>query len=155
MSTMAVKAVLLKGLTCGYTTACQSGTSITAGKFTLFCSTPLIRSEPLSTGGSYPLQPGQILQLYQPVPDVDQYLVVPRNQEAEYFRQRVPVTVKLLLGDRSIEKEYLVPKEQAKIVVNVITLVNVTKERISASIKNIKRIYNRVAVKVSKFRRER
>ena len=157
MPTLAVKAVLMKGLTCGYTTACESGTSITAGKFTLFCYMPY-RPPPRpaeGSGGSRPMQPGEISQLYQPVPQPQQYYLVPREEEARYMRTRVPVTILFKMGERSLEKEYMVPEERARIVANVINVVNVTKERMSVTVKNIKRLYCKVKVKVTNFRHER
>ena len=145
----------MKGLSCGKTRACQGGTLITAGSsFTLFCTTTAVYSEPIG-GGSRPMQPGEISQLYQPVPPELQYYVVPREQEAEYFRSRVPVTITWKMGDRVIEKEYMVPEEKARILVNVMTAVNVTKERMSANLSGLKRVYTRAVVKLTNFRRGR
>jgi hypothetical protein len=151
---LAGQVIIMKGLSCGKTTACQSGTMITAGRFSLFCVIPPPRSEPIG-GGSRPMMPGEISQLYQPVPPQDQYYVVPRELEAEYFRKRVPVKILWRMGDKSIEKEYMVPEDKAHYIVNVAAAYNVTRERISAKLSGMKRLYTRATVKLTNFRRTR
>lgn len=144
----------MKGLSCGKTTACQGGTLLTAGStFTLFCLKAIV-SEPIG-GGSRPMQPGEISQLYQPVPPELQYYVVPRDKEAEYFRSRVPVVITFKFKGKEIVKEYMVPEEKAHIIASVATAINVTKERMSAKLSGLKRVYTRAVVKLTNFRRER
>lgn len=149
MSSAAAQAIITKGLTCGRSTACESGTSITAGSFSLYCLTPMPIQTPTG-GGSRPMQPGEISQLYQVVPE--QYYVVNRNQEAEYFRTRIPVTIKLTMGKFKVDKEYLVPEERARVIVNIANVYNVTKDRMAVTFSNVRRTYTKALVKLSNFR---
>ena len=155
---LAGQVIIMKGLSCGKTRACQAGTLLTAGSsFTLFCATPgnlPVLSEPIG-GGSRPMQPGEISQLYQPVPPELQYYVVPRDKEAEYFRKRVPVVITFRYKEKEIVKEYMVPEEKARIIASVASAINVTKDRMSAKLSGLKRVYNRAVVKITNFRRER
>ena len=151
-TTNATAAIITKGLTCGLTRACENGTSITAGRFSLFCG---LSAVPASSGGSRPYAPGEIGQLYQPVPPQDMYYVVDRSREAEFLRTRVPVIIKFEMGEYKVNKEYLVPEERARVVVKVVNMLNVTKERITVTLSNIKRTYSKAKVKLSNFRLRR
>ena len=99
------------------------------------------------------MMPGEIGQMYQPVPPQDQYYVVPREQEAEYLRKKIPVKIMWRMGEKTIEKEYLVPEAKAHTIVNVAAAYNVTKERMSVKLTGLKRLYTRAVVKLTNFRR--
>ena len=150
---LAGQAIIMKGLTCGKTRACQGGALITAGPLSIFCLpfdpdlTPIIPQG----GGGRPMQPGEISQLYQPVPE--QFYVVDRRNEADYFRKRIPIKIALQFRGKTNEKEFLVPEERAKAIINVLNSVNKTKDRISVGVTSIKRIYNRIKIVVTKLRR--
>ena len=152
MSTPAAQAIITKGLSCGRTTSCEGGTLVITGPFNLFCLTAMPpRSMPIG-GGSRPMQPGEISQLYQPVPEEWQYIQVPREKEAEYFRRRKNVVISVNLGKFKTTKEYLVPEEKAKIMFNIVNALNVTRERMSVRVTNMKRIYTKAIVKLTSFR---
>ena len=155
----AAQAIITKGLSCGQTTACENGTMLTAGFLSLYCANPF--KEPGGGGGggpgvggntvTRPLQPGEISQLYQPLPDSQQHYVVPRDQEAEYFRTFTPVKIELKIGKIEIDKQYMIPQGKARAIFNTVNMINATKDRVSASVSNIKRITSRVVVSVTNF----
>lgn len=151
----AAHAIITKGLTCGQTTACENGTMLTAGPFTLFCVNPAV--DPVGGGGGYtpyvtrPLQPGEIAQLYQPLPDHQQYYVVPREQEAEYLRRFLPVMITMKFGNVEVEKQYVVPQARARVIFNTVSVVNATRDRMYASVRNLKRVATRAVVTVTNF----
>ena len=101
------------------------------------------------------MMPGQISQLYQPVPNADQYYVVDRAKEAEYFRKRVPVTIAFKMGKYETDKVYMVPEDKARIIVNIANIYNVTKERMSVTLTNVRRSYTKAKVILSNFRLRR
>jgi hypothetical protein len=152
----AAHAIITKGLTCGQTTACEYGTSITAGPFTLYCINVdgPVGGGPGGAGGSYvtrPLQPGEIHQLYQPLPDWQQYYVVPRDQEAEYLRRFLPVMIQMKFGNVEVEKQYMVPTEKARAIFKSVSVLNATRDRMSASAGNLKRVATRAIITVRNF----
>ncbi len=153
----AAHAIITRGLTCGQTTACEFGTSITAGPFTLYCINPAVPQGSGGAGVGYtpyvarPLQPGEIAQLYQPLPDYQQYYVVPRDQEAEYLRRFLPVMITMKFGNVDVEKQYMVPYHRARVIFNTVSVINATRDRMSASVSNLKRITSRAVVVVTNF----
>ena len=108
-------------------------------------------AKPPGSGGGRALQPGQISQLYQVVPQ--QYRVIPREKEAEFLRTRIPVQIKLNMGKFKVDKEYLVPEHRARTIVNVANVYNSTRERMSVTMSKLRRTYTKALVKVSNFRR--
>lgn len=155
-SSNAAHAIITKGLTCGRTTACENGTMLTAGPFTLFCINPAVK--PGGGGGGYmpnhvtrPLQPGEIAQLYQLVPDHQQFYVVPRDQEAEYFRQFLPVMITMSFGGVNVEKQYMVPRATSRAIFKSVSVMNATRDRMSVMVKGLKRLASRAIVTVTNF----
>jgi len=152
----AAQAIIMKGLSCGKTTACENGTMITAGPFTLFCINPEVPRG--GGGGGYypipvrPLQPGEIQYLYQPVPDKDQYYIVPREKEAEYLRRFLPVKIEVKIGGTTIEKQYMVPQEKAQVLFNIVEVVNATKDRMKVIVDSMKRITSKAVVTITNFK---
>lgn len=154
-SSNAAHAIITKGLTCGRTTACENGTMLTAGPFTLFCLNPAVDPGGGGPGGgSYvarPMQPGEIAQLYQPLPDWQQYYIVPRDQEAEYFRQFLPVMITMAFGNVNVEKQYMVPQAPARAIFKSVSVMNATRDRMSVMVSSLKRLTSRAIVTVTNF----
>lgn len=154
----AAQAIITNGLSCGKTTACENGTMITAGPFTLFCINPVIPREGGGGGGYYPkavvrpLQPGEIQHLYQPVPNQEQFYVVPREREAEYLRRFLPVLIEIKIGKMTIEKQYMVPQDKAQVLFNIVQVINATKDRMKVIASGMKRITTQAFVTVTNFR---
>jgi len=152
----AAQAIITKGLSCGKTTACENGTMITAGPFTLFCIDPFLKKGGGGPGGFYnvtrPLQPGEIQHLYQVLPDQQQYYVVPREKEAEYLRRYLPVLIEIKIGGTTIEKQYMVPQEKAQVLFNIVEVINATKDRMKAVVDSMKRITTRAVVTITNFK---
>ncbi len=153
----AAQAIIMKGLSYGKTTACENGTMITAGPFTLFCINPFLKKG--GGGGGYypktvtrPLQPGEIQHLYKVLPNQEQYYIVPRDKEAEYFRRFLPVLIEVKIGGKTVEKQYMVPLERAQVMFNIVEVVNATKDRMKAIVSSMKRITSKAIVTVTNFR---
>ncbi len=157
----AAQAIITKGLSCGKTTACENGTMLTAGPFTLFCVNPVTPREGGGGGGFYPkavtrpLQPGEIQHLYQPVPDKEQFYIVPREQEAEYLRRFLPVRIEVKIGSKTVEKMYMVPQDKAQVLFNIVSMVNATKDRMKVIASSMKRITTKAIVTITNFRLRR
>ena len=148
MSSLAATKIITKGLDCG--SACDG---LITTHFSLYCPSlgPLVDSG----GGPYPYpawnryEPGQIQDFYQPV---EQDLIVPRDQEAEYFRRKRIIVMKVNIGSFSFEKEYAVPIQRAKIIVSIINVINTTQERFQIAVNSIKRIVTAITIQVKKLR---
>lgn len=125
---------------------------ITATTFTLG---PVNISVPvIGTGGSIPLQPGQVQDFYKPV---DQVNLQPK-QEPFYTPYQVPVKKKVVkitlkFGEKEIEKEYSVREDKLKIIIKVLNFVNRVKSGISMQVRNLKRIATKASVKILRFRK--
>jgi hypothetical protein len=154
--TLATTAIITKGLTGGHAPLdpCKSGLITTP--FSLYC-TGILPPPPVSGGGGpYPydawnkFNPGDIKNFYQPVNQT--YYVVPRDQEHKYFKRHTLVTIGVKFGKFSTEKEYLVPLKNARAIVKVFNLMEVTKERIDVTVSNVKRVITDAVVAVKNFR---
>lgn len=153
---LATTAIITKGLTCGHgpLDPCQHGLITTP--FSLYCTGIVPPPKPSFGGGPYPrdawnkFNPGDIKNFYQPVPK--EYYIVPRDQEARYFRRYQMVKIGVKLGKYSTEKEYSVPAKKARIIIKVFDMMEVTKERIDVAIDGIKRITSEAIIAVKNFR---
>ena len=149
MGSLAAQKIITKGLDCG---AAKPG--IIQTHFDLFCLGVFPDRDETTGGGPYPYpawnryEPGEIQDFYQPV----EPFIIPRDQEAEYFRRKKIIMMKINIGSFSFEKEYAVPIERAKIIVSIITVINTTQERFQIAVNSIKRIMTRIAIQVKKLR---
>lgn len=116
---------------------CSFGAGITPW-FSLYCR---IKKEtnPIS-GGSIPLLPGEIQSFYRKLPNPQQYYIVPRDKEAQYFASYNNITITVKIGESETEKTFRVRKSQTKHIVTVLSLINVTKKLVSTTINKVKRI---------------
>jgi len=102
-------------------------------------------------GGPYPhpnawnvIQPGKLAEFYKPVDTTSQtppfYVPVatPKNH----------VIVRVVIGERTFEKEYLVPQQNTRIIVNVLNFINKTFIKGHVVISNIKRLTTNITVKI-------
>lgn len=108
-------------------------------------------------GGSYPLAPGEIANLYQPV----DYPSVPKTSDGvEYYvpndslKSKHVVKVTVEFKGRKTEREFLVNEKRAHMMVKAANFVNKTHERINVVASNIRRVVNH-SVKVLNFRKKR
>lgn len=107
-------------------------------------------------GGSRPLAPGEIGSFYQPVaPELQPFK--PEVLDKMYTPYQVPVlkdqiTIRIKLGDKEIERQYLVRKNRRKIIINVLNLINNTKERMHVTAKNIKTVFHKAVVRITNFK---
>lgn len=154
--TFATTAVLTGGLTGVLPTnktLCKTG--IITSAFSLYVDIPKVPKRHVG-GGPYPgtahnkFAPGEIQNFYQPVPQ--EYYIVPRDKEADFFRRYKVMTMKVQIGEKVYEKEYSVPEERADMVVSVLNFANTTIERVKATVTNIKTKTTQAVVKVKNFR---
>lgn len=158
LGTKATTAIITNGLTgCGHpgTSVCQSGI-ITTG-FSLYCTGEVPPPPVSSGGGPYPrqawnrLDPGQIQNFYKEV-NVEDYYIVPRDQEEKYFRRHKPLKITFKMGEMTVEKEYLIPEKRAQAVVQAFNVVERTKENIDVTVEKVKRVVSNAVVTVKNIR---
>lgn len=109
-------------------------------------------------GGGVPLAPGEIKDFFKPIDPT----TFPDPMDSSFFNNPVVtgeprtvkeiITVKLKIGERTIEKEFAVPKKRVKTIVKVANFINATKDKISITLSNIKRIKNNINTKIFNFR---
>jgi hypothetical protein len=141
--TKATTLIITKGLACGNTLDGNSIIQFGAG-ITPFFSLYIEFTPPPEPTVAQPyvarvLQPGEIQTLYQVLPDDQQYFVIPREKEAEYFAQkRVIANIRIKLGDNAMEKTFAVPAKHTGTVIKAINFINTTRDRIKVAVNNIK-----------------
>lgn len=108
-------------------------------------------------GGSYPLAPGEIANLYQPV----DYPKVPKTSDGvEHYVPSDPFAIKhtvkitIEFKGKKTEKEFLVGAHRAHLMVKAANFINKTQERIGVVASNIKRVVSH-SVEILKFRKKR
>ena len=155
--TPAVQSILLNGLTCGSTGACEGGTLLTAGPFSLFCEfTPEAPPDiPDSSGGGIPynagpINTGDIARVDYPA-QAEQPILIPLDPNAPFIK-RAPVTLKLKWGEQEIEKIYMVRMNKLTILIKIIDIANTTKHGISIRLKKIKKINHNISIKLKSTR---
>ena len=152
MASVAATKIITKGLDCG---AAKPGLIQT--HFGLFCFGVFPDRFEGAGGGPYPytawnrLEPGEIANFFQEI-EVDGELIVPLDQEAEYFRKKTIIMLKVKFGKREYEKAYAVPKNRAKILITSINLLNITRNKIEFAINGIKSLVSKMIVSVKKVR---
>ncbi len=146
LGTHATTAILTKGLSCGNTTGCESGTIITT-KFGLFCKIEITPPPVMPAGGgSRVFAPGEIQNFYKPV---EQPYVIPLDKEKDYFNnnsQHVKIMIKI--GKIKTEREYVIPKNKTKYIIKILKVINNTINSIKVNINSIKRITNDIIIKI-------
>jgi len=146
----AVISVLTKGLTCGHTSACEGGTTMTAGMFTLWCGVDLTPPIVPSTGGgsiayANPLSNGALptaptLEYPQTTPDL---VYIDPNK---VMGRRVPVKMKFKMGEYEVEKIYTVSTSKADVLVKAMNFVTTSKKKVSVSMVNLKKKTGKLSI---------
>lgn len=110
---------------------------------------PIPPKQPI-TGGSIPLEPGEIHGFYQPVDSgaVEGSLVDPRVWNKKKVRIRV------ISHKFNMEKEYLVPVEGVKALIKVSNLINVTKKNVKIVVSGMRKITTEAIVRVRNLRKK-
>lgn len=80
------------------------------------------------------------------------YYVVPRDQEARYFQRRKHVKVTLRIGKHTSEKEFTIPASKAKMVVKAFNILETTRNNITITASNIKRLTSNFVFKIKNLR---
>lgn len=151
LGTPATTSIITGGLDC--TPACIG---MITSHFSLYCTEVPPDPDADGGGGPYPANSGAWNQIqdigdfYKPVPE--QPFVVPLDQEADYFRRKKQVVLKFKIADIEVEKIYMIPESRKKGIVTVFNLIDVTRQRISATAGNVKRIASRAVVAIKNLR---
>jgi len=152
VGSIATTAVITNGLHCG--PACKG---IITSTFSLYCDVtapPVIPPIPGGGGGPYPRDAwnkiSDINDFYTPTKE--QFYEVPRDKEADYFRKRLTVTLKMSLGDSKVEKTYSVPEKRKNATIKFFNLLNATQAGMTASIKKLKTVITRATVTIRNIR---
>ena len=59
--------------------------------------------------------------------------------------------ITMKFGNVEVEKQYMVPMERARAIFKSVTVLNATRDRMSAAVSNLKRVTSRAVVVVSNF----
>jgi hypothetical protein len=94
-------------------------------------------------GGSRPLPPGAIKNFYKPVEEQPLY----KADDKKY-----PITIRVTFRGKVTEKTYIVARRRKDIIVTVVNLINVARERVSIVVKNITKIPSRIMTIVKNIR---
>ena len=105
-----------------------------------------------SNGGSKPLLPGQIQHLYKPVPAHQQYYVVPRDQEANFFNRNKVFTINMVFNNNTYMKQIEISDQRARTVFKVLNLANMTKDKINVVASGLKNVANRANISIRNLR---
>ncbi len=124
---------------------------ITVSPFQLLCEVATPVQPAGRTGGSIPLAPGEIGNLYQPIEGGSSAVGLPGGDgkfvdPSVYGKKHIRIVLKM--NEYTIEKEYMIRDKHANYVVNIINMVNVTKQRMKVMASNIRRITTAAVVKV-------
>lgn len=120
--------------------------------FSLYCL-PVVPPVPPVGGGGGPY-PGaawnkvdNIQNFYQPVKDI--------YDPDRTYKTKKQVIIKVDLGNIHMEKIYLVPIQRADALVAVFNVVNVTRARISAGVKNLRRVLHNIKISIYNLKRKK
>ena len=132
--------------------ACQG--MITMMPFQLACFLPAPPPPPPPvpgvSGGTIPLEPGEIHDFYQPVDlDSEGTFVDP----SVYGKKHVVIRVKSEFFEG--EKEFLVSTERVKGVVKAVNIINTTITKIRAAVQNLKQYAIKATITVKNLKRKR
>lgn len=105
-------------------------------------------------GGSRPLAPGEIKTFWKPVKNqvvtpefytpLDSVEIIPKNI----------VTVKMTVGSKTMKKEFIVGSRRLDVIVKVLNITKVGKEKVTATISNIRRVLHNAVVKIFNIRKK-
>lgn len=155
---LATTSIITKGLTGG--SACSG---LITARFSLYVHEEIVipPKPPVEGGGGGPY-PGpawnkvsNIHQFFKPVPDHLQPYVIPRDQEANYFRKNTVVTFRVKFGETVTEKTYVVPHKRRQAVVRIFKLIDATRSKVAVTIGAINQIATRMKAFVSNVRVKR
>lgn len=132
--------------------ACQG--MITMMPFQLACFLPAPPPPPPPvpgvSGGTIPLEPGEIHDFYQPVAiDNEGNFVDPKV----YGKKHVIIRVKSEFFEG--EREFLVPTKRVKSIVKAVNIVNTTISRMKVSVSNLKQLAIRATVTIKNLKWKR
>jgi len=156
LGTAASTLITTKGLFIndGITSALQFGAGITPF-FRLWINLSTPPPPPYaagSNGGSKPLLPGQIQHLYKVLPQEQQYYVVPRDQEANFFSRNKVFTINMVFNNNTYMKQIEISDQRARTVFKVLNFANMTKDRINVVASGLKNVANRANISIRNLR---
>jgi len=128
---------------------------ITAARFHLFgfIASVEIPYERSGGGGSIPLAPGEIQNLYKPVSqDLQPDYYIPTNHDP-LAKPKNLVKVKININGREVNKEFLMKPKPYKALINILNIYNATDVQIKTTVKKLKVKLNSILVKVKNLRK--
>jgi hypothetical protein len=117
---------------------------------------PPTPSNYVAAAGSRVYQPGEFQASWREIDPTtglatEEPWLVPRDQEGRYFNKGKIVTIKLVWGEKQLERQYPVNQRAAKRIVEAANLINATKERIKFTVSGFKKITTNVIVEARNF----
>ncbi len=99
----------------------------------------------VAAAGSRVYQPGEFQQSWKEVNPqtglaTEEPWLVPRDQEDRYFNKGKVVTIKLVWGEKQLERQYSINEKVAKRIVEATNMINATRERIRVSASGMKKL---------------
>lgn len=99
----------------------------------------------VAAAGSRVYQPGEFAQSWKQVDPTtglatEEPWLVPREYENQYFNKGKVVTIKLIWGEKQLERQYKVNERAAGRIIEATNVINATKEKIKITASTIKKI---------------
>lgn len=122
--------------------------------FSLLCRdiTPPVVPPTGGGGGPYP---GDAWNKFDSAEDIFQPVDKDIYDIEDTYRVKQEVVIRVEFKNFHMEKTYLIPKHRAHIVIKAINIMNTTKSRISAGVKNLRRVLHNIKVSVTGIRRKK
>jgi hypothetical protein len=103
------------------------------------------KREYVAAAGSRVYQPGEFAQSWKQVDPntglaTEEPWLVPRDQEDQYFNKGKVVTIKLVWGEKQLERQYKINERAAKRVIEAANVINATREKIRITVSAIKKV---------------
>jgi len=165
LGNLATTAIITNGLTGGHSPVGNCKHGIVTSAFSLYCSGFALPIEPTVTktgggGGGYPgsawnkFGPGEVQNFYKPVPTEQQYYIVPRDQEAQYFKRRRIVKMVVSIGGKTFDREFSVDENKARFIIKATSVINSTYSNMKIIGANIKRRIHKAKVTITNLRQK-
>ncbi len=109
---------------------------------------------PVHGGGGGPY-PGDAWNKFDRAEDIFQPVDKDIYDVEDTYRVKKEVVIRVEFNNFHMEKTFLIPKERAHIAIKAIRIMNTTKARISAGVKNLRRVLHNIKVSVTGIRRKK
>lgn len=138
-------------------TALTFGAGITPW-FRLYLGEDFVPPKPstyVAAAGSRVYQPGEFQKTWKNIDPAtglatqeQEPWLVPRDQEEQYFNKGKVVTIKLVWGEKQLERQYAVNERVARRIIEASNVINATRERVKVSASALKKVTTTAIVEV-------